>query len=236
MLEVDLHTHSFFSACGIHTHLEILNRAKELGMKAVAITDHGPALEPRFTRPLYDRLREPVKGIRFLKGMECNLLDSKGSIDVLEEYLQYLDIILLGIHPNTEPDQGEARNTNMLINAMKKNSCIDIISHPNDPIYPVELPSIAEAAKEYGIALELNNSKTMLGRVDPEVTRKLVKTCKEVGCRMAVCSDMHAIEELGLDDAVVPYIKEVDFPPELIVNRTAESAFLFIEERRENKI
>ena len=32
MLTVDFHTHTFYSLCGIHTHLELIAEAKRLGL------------------------------------------------------------------------------------------------------------------------------------------------------------------------------------------------------------
>ena len=43
MLEVDFHSHSLFSGCGLHTIIEMLTYAKTVGLKALAITDHGTA-------------------------------------------------------------------------------------------------------------------------------------------------------------------------------------------------
>ncbi len=238
MLQVDLHTHTFFSKCGIHTHLELLTRAKELGLKGLAITDHGPALKSRITLPFFDRLKNPVDGIRFIKGIECNLLNKKGAIDITQipsRFTKHIELVLLGLHPNIEKGLGMKKNTDMVIAAIEKNPCVDIITHPNELEFPLDLGRLARAARAYGVALELNNSKTRYNRTTPEVTRELVKVCKKHNCRMALGSDAHAIEELGLDDSVRPYLEEVDFPPTLLVNNTAEQAFDFIKERKSNK-
>ncbi len=239
MLEVDLHAHTFFSKCGIHTHLELLNRAKELGLKGLAITDHGPALKSRITLPFFDRLKNPVDGIRFIKGIECNLLDEQGTIDITgmpSRYTRHIELVLLGLHPNIEKDLGKKRYTDMVVKAIKTNPCIDIIAHPNELEFPLDLEQLAGVAKEYGVALELNNSKTLYNRTTPEVTKELIQVCKKIDCRMAIGSDTHAIEELGLDDSVRPYLVEERFPQELLINGSARRAFDFIEERKSNKI
>jgi histidinol phosphatase-like PHP family hydrolase len=119
---------------------------------------------------------------------------------------------------------------------MEKNPAIDILTHTNDASYGVDFEPLAQAARHHGVALELNNSKTLMGHVDPAVTAELVVTCKKVGCRMVVNSDMHAIEELGKDDNVRPYLTEAQFPAELLMNGTARQAFEFVEERRGNKL
>lgn len=229
MLEVDLHCHTLFSKCGIHTHMELLTRAKEIGLKGLAITDHGPILKPTTPGPFWDRLNSPLEGIKMFKGMECNVLDEDGNIDLLDEKLKYMDIVLLGLHPNLPPCDDKHKNTNMLIKAMEKNNAVNVITHPNDNHYPVNFYRLAASAIENNVVIELNNSKTLLQRVDDSVTKELISACKELGCPMIVNSDAHAIEELGLDESVRPLLDELDFPEDLIVNSTAEKAFEYLE-------
>lgn len=235
MLTVDLHSHTFFSCCGIHTHLELLTRARELGMQALAITDHGPELEARITPPLFDRLKAPLAGIRLLKGMECNLVGTDGTIDLPRRFLKHLDLVLLGIHPNTAQGLGMETYTGALIAAMEKNPCVDIITHPDSRTYLNDLPTLCLAAREHGVAIEINNSRVLLGRSTPERMSELIHICKETGCLIAVNSDTHALEELGRDEDVRPLLIKAGFPEERIVNRDYDSAMQWIDSRRKNK-
>ena len=236
MIQFDLHVHSIFSLCGIHTVLELLERAKELGMKGFAVTDHALTLGGRLNNPFFERFKSPCPQVKILKGVECNLLDENGKIDTPRAFMPFIDIVLLGIHPNTAKDLGREKYTDMLIAAIDKNPCVDIITHPNDPHYPVDYRRLAREAKSRGAALELNNSKILYSRSEIGEARELVKACLEERCRIAVCSDTHAIHELGTDESVRPLLKEVCFPEDLIVNRDEESALSFIESRRKNKI
>ncbi len=238
MLEVDFHSHTFFSTCGIHTHIEMLTRAKELGMKGLAITDHGPALQSRFTAPFYDRLKNPVAGIRFIKGIECNILDDTGVIDIIDVPARsacHFELVLAGFHPNSPRNMGVEKNTDVMIAALRKNPCIDVISHPNDMEYPLDIERLALVAKEHGAALELNNSKVLYNRTTAESAVHLIRVCKKAGCSIVISSDAHAIEEIGLDDSVRPFIIQEQFPRDLIINDTAAGAFRFIDARRGNK-
>jgi histidinol phosphatase-like PHP family hydrolase len=65
--------------------------------------------------------------------------------------------------------------------------------------------------------------------------KEFLDACKRAGCMIAVNSDAHALGEVGLDESVRPLLQKVGFPPSLIVNETAESAFAFVEERRKVK-
>ena len=232
MIAVDFHVHSIFSLCGLHTILELLDRARTLGMKGFAVTDHGPVIGGRLNSVFFERFVSPDPEVRILKGIECNLLDREGTIDLPTEYLQFLDIVLCGIHTNFVKDLGRAANTQSMIAALRRNPAIDIVTHPNDANYPVDYSTLARAAAETGVALELNNSKLRYPRSTPAEAAALLAACKEHRCSIAVCSDTHAIHELGDDGAVAPLLKQADFPEELIVNRTPETAFNFVKQRR----
>ena len=95
MLEVDFHSHSLFSGCGLHTIIEMLTYAKSIGLKALAITDHGTAQNGHISSPFFDRLVDPVDGIRLLKGQECNVVNDQGGIDFPVRFLKFTDIVLL---------------------------------------------------------------------------------------------------------------------------------------------
>ena len=234
MIKVDLHSHTHFSLCGIHTVIELLTEAKRLGMTGLAVTDHGPALGGRLNKIFFERLHDPVEGIKLLKGLELNVVDRDGNTDCPTAYLPYLDIVLLGLHYNIETGQTKEQYTDYLIKTISKNSYIDIIAHPNDIKYLPDFKLLCEACLEYSVAIEINNTKTALQRVSDEITLELMKCCKDYSCPVVVNSDAHTLNELGRDEAVQRLLKSIDFPEHLIINRTVSSAFDYIIERNEN--
>ncbi|MDR3013288.1 MAG: PHP domain-containing protein [Chitinispirillales bacterium] len=235
MIKFDLHVHTIYSLCGIHTVLELLARAKELGMAGFAVTDHGLTLGGRLNNPFFERFKSPCPDVKILKGIECNVLDQSGKIDIPRDFIEFIDVVLLGLHPNISLKLNRDAYTDMLIAAIRKNPCVDIITHPNDPHYPVDYRRLAEAAKAHGVAIELNNSKILYARSETACAMELIEACRDVGCLMAVNSDTHAIHELGDDSSVRPLLKAANFPEELIVNRNEETALEFIGGRRANK-
>ncbi len=236
MIAVDFHAHSHFSMCGTHSVLEMLTRARDLGMQGMAITDHGLNLHGRLPSTFFDRLFDPVPGIRLLKGVECNLTEKEGEIDFPHRFMPWVDLILLGIHPNTPVGQGVAEYTRLLESAIVNNPYLDIITHPNDETYLVDFEKIASLCAKRNLVIELNNSKDMLGRVAHKTTLDLVAACKKCSCRMAITSDAHTINEVGVDDHAQAIIAKMEFPAELLVNDTAEKAFAFVEERKMGKV
>jgi putative hydrolase len=233
MLSVDLHVHSLFSSCGLHTLLELLEGGRRAGLAAMAITDHGLAVgNGRLTSVFFERFKCPYEDIVLYKGIELNILDDTGAVDIVWQFMPFIDIILLGVHPNLPPRGSREHYTAMLCAALEKNPFIDIITHPNDPAYPLDYLRIARMAKERGVAIELNNSKILYNRSTAEDALELIAACKQSGCLVAVNSDTHALHELGRDESVRPLLDRAGFPADRIVNRDSDSAAAFIEGRK----
>lgn len=243
MLEIDLHVHSLFSKCGIHTALELIERAKALGMKGLAITDHGPAQGGRLNSPFYERFESPYPDLKLLKGVECNILDIEGTLDLPKKYVPHIDIALAGIHSCMggglwDTLLNKDQLTSAVCSAIESYPELDIITHLNDIRYPVDFNDVARCAERKGVALELNNSRLKGRRVRSTVkeTLGLIRACKEAGCLVAICSDAHAVNELGGDETITPLLAQENFPKELIMTRSAESVMAFIESRRQFKV
>ena len=236
MLLVDFHSHSLFSTCGLHTIVEMLTYAKSKGLQALAITDHGRAQDGHTAGPFFDRLKDPVPGIRLLKGQESNVVSDDGDIDFPVKFLKFTDVVLLGLHPNLDKMPRKTDYTDMLIKALRKNPYVDILTHLNDTAYPVDFDRVISVARELAIAVEFNNSKVLYSRVPSETTARLIDSCKRLGCRAVISSDAHAVHEIGLDDSIRPLLEAAGFPLDLIVNDNAKRAFDFIEERRKVKM
>lgn len=235
MLQIDLHSHTNFSACGVHTVIEMLTAAKQRGLAALAVTDHGPAQNGKTPGPFFDRCFNPVPGIKLLKGRECNVIDQEGSIDINQGLLKHMDIVLLGLHANVKTFFNGDNFTALLLKAMENNPCVDIITHLNNADFTTDFDQIAARAASLGIAIEINNSKTNLKRIDDETTRRLISTCLKHTCLIAVNSDAHTVNEIGTDEAVRPFLAEAGYPEQLIINRSLKSGMDFIETRRKNK-
>jgi len=235
MLEIDLHSHTTFSACGTHTVMEMLARARDNGVKAYAITDHSPNTGGRIPSTFFDRLVEPLKGIQLLKGMEASISGDNGNIDIVDRYIPFMDVILAGIHPDVERGLTPEYSTEKMIEAMAANPIIDIISHPADPVYPVNIMEVAASAQKKGIALELNNSKLLWHRTTSELTFDFLKACMATGCLIAVNSDAHTVNEVGRDTEAKTYLTDCDFPSDQIVNLTKERGLAWLESPKERK-
>jgi putative hydrolase len=232
MLTVDLHSHTLFSKCGMFTYMDLLTRAKELGVEMLAITDHGSGVGGSIPGTFFERMGQPLSEVTLLKGVECNVLDGTGRIDLPQTRHEWIDIVLLGLHKNLPVKMSRSTCTNFLVHAIEKNPIIDIITHPNDPNFPVDWNTLAELAVEKGVALELNNSKIRYRRATIDDTVAMLESFASAGALLTINSDTHALNELGDDSDVRPLVEMVGYPNELIVNRSVHATKEFLEQRR----
>lgn len=221
---LDLHTHTLASGHAYNTIREMACSAAEKGLELLGITEHAPQLPGTCHDFYFSNLKvvsRKMCGIELMLGAELNILDYNGSVDLTEGLLKQMDIAIASMHtPCIKPGTAE-QNTAAYINVMK-NPYVDIIGHPDDNRYPVDMESLVKASKEYGVLLELNNSS-----LNPAGARKnsknndieLLKYCKQYGVSIIIGSDAHTESDVGRYDLVMPLIKEVDFPEELIINR-----------------
>ncbi len=104
----DYHTHTRFSH-GRSTVLENVRAARERGLKAVAISDHGPAnlfgigvenlgVFDAIRREVIEA-REMYPEMKVLMGVEANVISIDGRLDIPLKMQDQFDIVLVGLHP-----------------------------------------------------------------------------------------------------------------------------------------
>ncbi len=204
-LKGDLHCHSNWDG-GANSILEMAEAAIEMGYQYLGISDHTKFLkiekgldERKLAqqRKEIDRInhRFQVSGFKFqlLQGAETNILKN-GLIDIKDEALRKLDYAIAGIHSNFKMVRKEM--TERIIRAMK-NPYIKIISHPTGRIlkkrdeYQVDFEKILRAAKEFGVALEINSFPERL-----DLNDKNIRLAKEAGVKMVINTDSHHKDQL----------------------------------------
>ena len=131
---LDVHTHTIASGHAFSSLQEMTLTAKEKGLDILGITEHGPNI-PGSCDPIYFRnlhcVPRQLYGIKLMLGAELNILNTKGDIDLDEDYWRMLDIRIAGIHSLCWQGGSKEENTQGVINAMR-NPFVQIISHPGD--------------------------------------------------------------------------------------------------------
>ena len=229
----DYHTHTKYSH-GKGTIEENVLEAISKGIKIIGISDHGykhlaygiKLNDIYKMREEIDKLNEKYSNIEILLGMECNILDSYGNIDINDKIIENCDYIMAGYHFASTPtslksmlnhcnnymtknEMAKDYNTNAIINAMKNND-IFIITHPGDK-GDVYIEEIAKVAKNTDTRLEINSSHGFLN------SNQLVKI-KGIGNKFIIGSDAHVPHNVGNFDLAMKIIKEAGVDLSLIEN------------------
>jgi len=235
-LVADLHIHSVGSGHAYSTVTEIVAAAKEKGLAMIAITDHGPAM-PGGPHPYHFAnlrvLPREIEGIRVLKGVEANIINEKGELDLKEYYLQRLDIVLAGFHTYCTPKADKDIYTDSALNAME-NPYVDIIVHPGNPEFPVDYDTVIKKAAEKGIPLEINNSSFCGSRRGSQDNcRDIARIIAEYGGPVVIGSDAHFARDVGRFDQAIETVLSAGIKEEQVLNTSVEKIMNYLARKKD---
>ena len=244
ILTGDYHTHTVFSH-GKGTILENANEAKKIGLKEIAITDHGYGHHAFGIKqkklPLMKKLCEEATketGVNVLLGLECNILGISGKTDMKTEDLDKFDVYLAGIHKFILYDKTaewfKLYGANLITRKLKKDKPskslikrdteVYINAIKNNPIdilahpnycFYADVVEVAKCCRDYNTLFEIDARKEHL--TDEEWLR-----VAETGVKFVIDSDAHKPLNVGKIDSVIKMIERTSFPVNQIVNINGE--------------
>jgi len=223
---LDTHTHTIASGHAYSTVHDYIEAAKRKGLELVAFTDHGPAMPggPNIFHIGNQRvIPREIDGIEILRGVEANIIDFNGNIDIPEVYLERLDIVLASLHDVCIEPGTREENTRAFIKVME-NEYVDIVAHPGNPRFPINIDEFVLAAKRNNKIIEINNSTfTNPGRSGSrENCIMIARKAKEHGVFVVAGSDAHISFDVGNFIKSVEVFNLVEMPEELIMNTSKE--------------
>ncbi len=223
VIKTDLHCHSIVSDHAFSTIMENITCAASLGLEAIAITDHGPALGDaphKFYYPAFVRLPDIVNGVRLLKGCEANILNNEGELDINNKILATMDIVIASVHNPFYRDAGEdGDNTDMYIKVLE-NPYVDILGHSGNPKCKFDIEKVLSYAKKLGKFIEINENTFCARPQNIELCKQIAMCAKKIGTYVVVNSDAHFCTNVGVLTNSVKMLEEIDFPESLIANTT----------------
>lgn len=225
--KLDSHAHTLASGHAYNTIMEMAKAAADQKLELLAITDHAMAMPGTCHSFYFMNLRSlprSMYGIEVLFGSEVNIMDYDGKLDMNQGLLEQMDVVVASMHtPCLKP--GTMKEVTEGYLKVIENPFVNIIGHPDDARYPVDFEMIVPAAKEHHVLLELNNSslKPDSSRKDPLPNDiRMLELCKKYHAQIIVDSDAHNVWEVGDHDYAYELLKAMDFPAELVVNRSVE--------------
>ncbi|MBP1752584.1 MAG: hypothetical protein H6Q57_1420 [Geobacteraceae bacterium] len=228
----DMHTHSVASGHAYSTVNELARAARQKGLEAFALTDHGPALPGGPHLYHFGAMRfipAWIDGVRVFRGVEANIISVDGSIDMPDRYLAKLDFVMAGLHESCGfDDQGIDRNTEAVLRAME-NPRIKAISHAGNPEFPVHLEELVRGARETVTALEINNSSFSISRKGSRPhCERLAELLVLSDAPVIVGSDAHIAQGVGEFDEAVALLEMTGIPAGQVVNSSFERLLGFL--------
>lgn len=230
----DFHTHSTYTH-GKSTIEENVRQAENLGLKAIAITEHAYKSIYHIRSGDLSKMRADIEEIKdkystkILVGIETNLVSREGDIDVSDEELADLDLVILGFHKMTRVKLKEKLfwvlpmllrkklskkqieiNTQAYLKAMDKHR-VSILAHLQYGNCQVDCERLAKYCAERGIYIELNGKRINFSR---EEIDKMVAT----GVKFIINSDAHDVYSVGKNHKAFNLIEKYKIPLEQVAN------------------
>src|ERR1017187_6498916 len=193
----DLHMHTT-ATDGRASLEEMVEAARALGYKYVAITDHSKAIAMSFglDEKRVVEFAQTVRkinesgnlGIKILSGLECDIM-KEGEMDIAWDALAELDIVIGSVpsHMSLEPEA----MTDRLLRALE---CphLKALGHPTgrlllhrDP-FSFDFDRVVSEAVKRGVWLEINSSPERL-----DLSANHVRAAKAKGAKFIVSTDAH---------------------------------------------
>ena len=196
------HNHTTASD-GAATLEEMARAAKKLGFEYFGVGDHSRSLtvanglSPDRVREQWadiDALNKKLKGVRVLKGTECDIL-ADGSLDFDDDLLAGFDYVVASVHSHfglTEEEQ-----TARVCKALS-HPAVTMLGHATGRLllrregYKLNMEAVLQAAAKHGKMIEINAQPD---RLDLDWTH--VKRAKALGIPLVINPDAHSPGELA---------------------------------------
>ncbi len=203
-IHADLHMHTVWSD-GKLTAREMAEEARKRGRKYIVITDHSHSLgianglSVERLMAQHEEIRavdaEMGSDFRVFHGTEMDI-NADGSLDFPDEVLAKLDFVIASLHVSLR--QPREQITQRLLNAIR-NPHVDLIGHPRAQYIPdrepadLDMDAVFEAARQSGIALEINANPRRLD-LEGQYARRAV----ELGIPLSINTDAHNADHMDL--------------------------------------
>ncbi|MDY4611861.1 MAG: phosphatase [Sphaerochaetaceae bacterium] len=228
----DLHCHTIASTHAYNTLRDNINAAKKKGLIGLAITDHGIACPDGPHLSYFENLNslpDWVEGIRLLKGVEANIIDFDGNLDMPDELMKNLDIVVASFHTTCISPRESIDHTRAYL-GVAENPHVDIIGHSGTPEFSFDYQKVIPVFKRRNKIVEINAHTFVCRKRSIPNCEEILRICKRNDVRIVVNSDAHSEFEVGTWDLALEKIRHIDFPEELIINSTEDRFFAYLRE------
>lgn len=230
----DLHTHSIASTHAYSTITEMTKAASDKGLYALAITDHARTM-PGAPGPFYFEslsiIPDYLFNVRVLKGIEANICDYDGHLDVEERLLKNLDWVVASLHTLTIKGGADVEKCTQAYLNIAKNPYVNVIGHSGSQYFKYDYEKVIPEFAKNGKLVEINDSSFRYNKDSKYNCIEIAKLCKKYGARISVDTDAHFFTQVGCAENTLKALEEIDFPQELIVNSSISNLKSYFKEK-----
>ncbi len=234
-IEVDSHTHTVASGHAYSTLAENVHAAAARGIKLLANTDHGPAMPGGPHVWFFVNMKvlpRIMNGVGILRGVEANIINFQGELDIDEDVCGHMDIVLFGFHEPVVKPESERQHTQAVIRAMESGK-VDVLAHGGNPRFPIDVDKVAGAAAVNNVLIEINNSSFTTSRSGSlENCAALAEAVDRQGGYLTFGSDAHLAEKIGVFEECEALVRAAGFPEERILSRSGADFLEFLKQRK----
>ena len=230
----DMHTHTIASGHGsTATISDMAKAAADRGLRLLGITDHGPATLNSAAPSYFCSLSLSPRhrcGIDVLYGIELNILDTEGHVDLKDELIDWLDYAIISMHSHNFLPHSREENTQAFLNALQHPN-VRILGHADSTHYPIDVDAVAREAKNRHAIFEINEASLVPGsyRGDTrENCRRILECSIKYDLPVVLSSDSHGTARVGDFTYASRFLEEAHFPEELILNNRLEQLKSFL--------
>lgn len=230
----DLHTHTVASSHAQSTIIEIMTMASKRKLKAVAITDHAPGISDGAHRWHFGQLTlfpRVIEGVYMLRGVEANIQNPDGALDLDERRMGRLDLVIASLHDDVFVFSTKADLTRVL-ETVVQNPFVTILGHLGSQKFPFDYERIVALAKDSGALIEINENSFFARKGSEENCKKIALLCKQYQVPVTIDSDAHNAFLVGKVARSVRMLEQIDFPEDLIVNADLARLDAFFRKRK----
>jgi putative hydrolase len=234
-LVVDTHTHTYASGHAYSTLIENAKLAKEHGLEMFCTTDHAESMPgaPHYWFFSNQRvLPRFIEGVAVIRGVESNILNTKGEVDIHPSTDKNLDWAIASFHEPVFRPSSKEEHTEALINTIRGGR-VDALGHLGNPNFDFDFESVLTCAREHNVATEINNTtlkgNSRVGSV--ERCHEIAQIGKRLGVYFTTGSDAHFCQDVGNLSLVSDLMDDVGIDSARVITYSARQFLDFLELR-----
>lgn len=219
-IEADMHCHTLASTHAYSTVAEMVSYAAKIGLKAFAVTDHGPSMpdSPHLWHfGGLNSLPDYMEGIRVFSGAEVDIMNFDAELDLPQDCLSSLDWVVASFHEACCPHGTYQQHTQTYLK-LAENPYVSAIGHSAGQNYLYDFEKVLPVFRDKHKLVEINNNQA-----ETDLCRQLALLCKNLRVPVVVSSDAHCCYNLKNVQKSLSLLESIEFPPELIMNRRLET-------------